>query len=37
MHDDYLGLKVDRVLAKPVRPAAFRQVLAEMFPAPPAA
>lgn len=37
VHDNYLALQVDRVLAKPVRPAAFRQILAEMFPAPPPA
>jgi two-component system, chemotaxis family, chemotaxis protein CheY len=34
VHDAYLALKVDQVLAKPVRPAVLRQLLAEMFPAP---
>lgn len=32
--EDYLALGVDRVLAKPVRPAELRQLLASMFPAP---
>ena len=33
IHDQYMKLKVDQVLAKPVRPAALRALLAEMFPA----
>jgi CheY-like chemotaxis protein len=33
VHDDYVALGVDRVLAKPVRPGAFRQLLADLFPA----
>lgn len=34
VHDEYVALHVDQVLAKPVRPAALRRLLAEMFPAP---
>lgn len=33
VHDEYLAQRVDRVLAKPVRPRELRQLLAEMFPA----
>lgn len=33
VHDDYLALKVDHVLAKPVLPWELRRLLAEMFPA----
>lgn len=33
IHDEYVRLNVDQVLAKPVRPAALRALLAEMFPA----
>lgn len=34
IHDEYMRLKVDQVLAKPVRPAALRTLLTEMFPVP---
>ena len=37
VHDEYVALNVDLVLAKPVRPATLRLLLAEMFPAVPAA
>jgi two-component system chemotaxis response regulator CheY len=33
IHDEYVRLKVDQVLAKPVRPAVLRALLADMFPA----
>ena len=33
VQEEYLALGVDRVLAKPVLPREFRQLLAEMFPA----
>ncbi len=32
VHDEYLALGVDRVLAKPVRPHELRAVIAELFP-----
>lgn len=32
VRDEYLALHVDRVLEKPIRPAALRQLMAEMFP-----
>ncbi len=32
IHEEYMRLKVDQVLAKPVRPAALRSLLAQMFP-----
>ncbi len=31
VHDEYVALKVDRVLAKPIRPAALRHLLVEIF------
>lgn len=31
VHDEYLALGVDRVLAKPVRPRELRQLIAELF------
>jgi two-component system chemotaxis response regulator CheY len=32
VRDEYLALKVNRVLEKPIRPATLRQLLREMFP-----
>jgi two-component system chemotaxis response regulator CheY len=32
VHDEYMSLRVDRVLAKPVLPGELRTLLAEMFP-----
>lgn len=32
VHHDYVALKVDHVLAKPVRPAVLREVIAGLFP-----
>lgn len=32
VHDEYLALGVDLVLAKPVRPRELRRLIAEMFP-----
>jgi two-component system, chemotaxis family, chemotaxis protein CheY len=33
VHDAYVDLRVDQVLAKPVRPAALRRLIADLFPA----
>jgi CheY-like chemotaxis protein len=32
VHEDYRGLKVDLILAKPVFPSTFRRLLRELFP-----